>query len=78
MVLSVLSYCTVLDMRTCRCARWCGRRWRAPSGGTDALLSAVAPSAAYKFGEKLDDPLAMYKGDLMTVGLNLSGRVSGF
>lgn len=42
-------------------------------GRYDALLSAVAPSAAYKFGEKLDDPLAMYKGDLMTVGLNLSG-----
>ena len=47
-------------------------------GRYDALLSAVAPSAAYKFGEKLDDPLAMYKGDLMTVGLNLSGAFQGF
>jgi len=41
--------------------------------GCDALLSAVSPTAAYKFGEKLSDPLSMYKGDLMTVGLNLSG-----
>lgn len=39
----------------------------------DALLSPVAPTAAYKFGEKLSDPLAMYKGDLMTVSLNLAG-----
>lgn len=44
--------------------------------GCDALLSAVSPTAAYKFGEKLSDPLSMYKGDLMTVGLNLSGAPS--
>ncbi len=40
----------------------------------DALLSPVAPTPAYKFGEKLEDPIAMYKGDLMTVGLNLAGE----
>lgn len=39
----------------------------------DVLLGAVAPTAAYQFGEKLTDPLSMYVGDLMTVGLNLSG-----
>lgn len=39
----------------------------------DALLSPVAPTAAYKVGEKTQDPLAMYKGDLMTVNLNLAG-----
>ncbi len=39
----------------------------------DALLSPVAPTAAYKLGEKLDNPLAMYTGDLMTVSLNLAG-----
>lgn len=39
----------------------------------DVLLGAVAPTAAYKFGEKLSDPLSMYVGDLMTAGLNLSG-----
>lgn len=42
----------------------------------DALLTPVAPTAAYKFGEKLSDPLAMYKGDLMTVGLNLAGAAA--
>lgn len=39
----------------------------------DVLLGAVSPTAAYKFGEKLSDPLSMYVGDLMTAGVNLSG-----
>ena len=39
----------------------------------DALLSPVAPSAAYPLGSKCTDPLAMYKGDLMTVSINLAG-----
>lgn len=42
-------------------------------GRCDALLSPAAPSAAYKLGEKSSDPLAMYKGDLMTVNVNLAG-----
>ena len=42
----------------------------------DALVSPVAPTAAYKIGEVADDPLAMYKGDLMTVNLNLAGEQS--
>jgi aspartyl-tRNA(Asn)/glutamyl-tRNA(Gln) amidotransferase subunit A len=39
----------------------------------DALLSPAAPTPAYRVGEKAGDPLAMYKGDLMTVNLNLAG-----
>ncbi|KAL3700179.1 hypothetical protein R1sor_018201 [Riccia sorocarpa] len=39
----------------------------------DILLSPVAPTPAYKIGEKADDPLAMYAGDLMTVNVNLAG-----
>ncbi|KAL0692672.1 hypothetical protein Bca4012_059852 [Brassica carinata] len=31
---------------------------------TDILISPAAPSAAYKIGEKSDDPLAMYAGDI--------------
>ena len=42
-------------------------------GTFDALLTPVAPTAAYKLGEKSSDPLAMYKGDLMTVNVNLAG-----
>lgn len=33
----------------------------------DILISPAAPSAAYKIGEKKNDPLAMYAGDIMTV-----------
>jgi len=39
----------------------------------DVLICPTAPTVAYKIGDKSSDPLAMYKGDLMTVNLNLSG-----
>ena len=39
----------------------------------DALLTPVAPTAAYTLGDKSADPLTMYKGDLMTVCVNLAG-----
>ncbi|KAM6573443.1 glutamyl-tRNA(Gln) amidotransferase subunit A, chloroplastic/mitochondrial [Cannabis sativa] len=39
----------------------------------DILISPASPSAAYKIGEKKNDPLAMYAGDIMTVNVNLAG-----
>ncbi|XP_078179696.1 amidase family protein [Carex rostrata] len=42
----------------------------------DILISPAAPSAAYKIGEKTNDPLAMYAGDIMTVNVNLAGLPS--
>lgn len=39
----------------------------------DALVCPAAPTTAYRLGEKSADPLAMYKGDLMTVNVNLAG-----
>ena len=42
-------------------------------GQCDALLTPVAPTAAYRVGEHLDDPLAMYLGDIFTVTANLAG-----
>ncbi|XP_055808422.1 glutamyl-tRNA(Gln) amidotransferase subunit A, chloroplastic/mitochondrial isoform X2 [Solanum dulcamara] len=39
----------------------------------DILISPAAPSAAYKIGEKKNDPLSMYAGDIMTVNVNLAG-----
>ncbi|KAK1404852.1 Amidase domain-containing protein [Heracleum sosnowskyi] len=39
----------------------------------DILISPAAPSAAYKIGEKKDDPLAIYAGDFITVNVNLAG-----
>ena len=39
----------------------------------DALISPVSPVAAWKFGEKVSDPLAMYAADIMTINVNLAG-----
>ncbi len=39
----------------------------------DVLLSPVAPTTAFKIGEKIDDPLTMYLGDICTLGVNLAG-----
>ncbi len=37
------------------------------------ILSPVAPTTAYRLGEKLDDPLKMYMGDIFTVPANIAG-----
>ncbi|MFH1268345.1 MAG: amidase family protein, partial [Planctomycetota bacterium] len=39
----------------------------------DLIAGPVAPSPAYKIGEKVDDPLSMYLLDLYTVSTNLAG-----
>ncbi|MEK0084544.1 Asp-tRNA(Asn)/Glu-tRNA(Gln) amidotransferase subunit GatA [Benzoatithermus flavus] len=39
----------------------------------DALLTPTAPSAAFRAGEKMDDPVAMYLNDVFTVTVNLAG-----
>ncbi len=40
----------------------------------DVLLTPTTPSAAFRFGEKTADPLAMYMSDLCTIPSNLSGH----
>jgi aspartyl-tRNA(Asn)/glutamyl-tRNA(Gln) amidotransferase subunit A len=39
----------------------------------DVLVSPTAPTTAFKLGEKLDEPLAMYLNDLATIPANLAG-----
>jgi len=39
----------------------------------DVILSPVAPTTAYKLGEKSSDPLEMYMGDIYTVPVNIAG-----
>ncbi|MDD3168151.1 MAG: Asp-tRNA(Asn)/Glu-tRNA(Gln) amidotransferase subunit GatA [Eubacteriales bacterium] len=39
----------------------------------DMILSPVSPTAAYRIGEQIEDPLAMYLADIYTVSVNLSG-----
>ncbi len=39
----------------------------------DAILTPTTPSAAFKIGEKQDDPVAMYLNDIFTVSTSLAG-----
>lgn len=39
----------------------------------DVLATPVAPTAAFRIGEEVDDPLTMYKGDICTIPANLAG-----
>ena len=39
----------------------------------DVLISPTAPTTAFAFGEKIDDPMAMYLNDVATIPANLAG-----
>ncbi|MBL8819918.1 MAG: Asp-tRNA(Asn)/Glu-tRNA(Gln) amidotransferase subunit GatA [Planctomyces sp.] len=39
----------------------------------DVIVSPVAPTAAFRLGEMLSDPLAMYLSDIYTISANLAG-----
>ncbi|KNX36666.1 Asp-tRNA(Asn)/Glu-tRNA(Gln) amidotransferase subunit GatA [Luteipulveratus halotolerans] len=39
----------------------------------DVLVSPTAPTTAFKLGDKLDDPMAMYLNDVATIPANLAG-----
>ncbi len=39
----------------------------------DIILTPVSPTPPFKFGEKMNDPLAMYLSDIFTIPVNLAG-----
>ncbi len=39
----------------------------------DVLLSPTSPTTAFRIGEKIDDPLAMYLSDVFTIPANFAG-----
>jgi aspartyl-tRNA(Asn)/glutamyl-tRNA(Gln) amidotransferase subunit A len=39
----------------------------------DVVMGPTSPTAAFKIGEKADDPLAMYLSDIYTISCNLAG-----
>ena len=49
------------------------RDFEAAFAKADVLVSPTAPTTAFKLGEKLDDPIAMYLNDLATIPANLAG-----
>jgi len=40
----------------------------------DVLISPTTPTTAFRIGEKVDDPLAMYLNDVATIPVNLAGN----
>ncbi|HSE72558.1 MAG TPA: Asp-tRNA(Asn)/Glu-tRNA(Gln) amidotransferase subunit GatA, partial [Nocardioidaceae bacterium] len=49
------------------------RDFAAAFESADVLVSPTAPTTAFRLGEKLDDPLAMYLNDVATIPANLAG-----
>ena len=39
----------------------------------DVLVSPTSPTTAFRIGEKVDDPMAMYLNDIFTIPANLAG-----
>jgi aspartyl-tRNA(Asn)/glutamyl-tRNA(Gln) amidotransferase subunit A len=39
----------------------------------DVIMGPTAPSVAFRFGEKSQDPIAMYLSDIYTIAVNLAG-----
>jgi len=50
-----------------------GRDFAAAFEQADVLVSPTSPTTAFRLGEKLDDPVAMYLNDLATIPANLAG-----
>lgn len=43
----------------------------------DVLVSPATPTTAFRLGERVADPLAMYKSDLCTIPANMAGNAAG-
>jgi aspartyl-tRNA(Asn)/glutamyl-tRNA(Gln) amidotransferase subunit A len=49
------------------------REYEAAFARCDFMLLPAAPTPAFRLGEKMSDPLAMYLSDVFTIGANLAG-----
>ncbi|GAB2495761.1 Asp-tRNA(Asn)/Glu-tRNA(Gln) amidotransferase subunit GatA [Luteococcus sediminum] len=52
------------------------RDFEAAFADCDVLISPTVPSTAWKLGERIDDPLALYASDLCTIPSNMAGNAS--
>ncbi|MCT1459479.1 Asp-tRNA(Asn)/Glu-tRNA(Gln) amidotransferase subunit GatA [Aestuariimicrobium sp. p3-SID1156] len=43
----------------------------------DVLVSPSTPTTAFRIGERIDDPMSMYRADLCTIPANLAGNAAG-
>ncbi|UVS81245.1 Asp-tRNA(Asn)/Glu-tRNA(Gln) amidotransferase subunit GatA [Actinokineospora sp. UTMC 2448] len=42
----------------------------------DVLISPTTPTTAFRIGERVDDPMAMYRADLCTIPANMAGNAA--
>ena len=52
------------------------RDFEAAFNQADVLISPTTPTTAFRIGEKVDDPLAMYLNDIATIPVNLAGNAA--
>jgi aspartyl-tRNA(Asn)/glutamyl-tRNA(Gln) amidotransferase subunit A len=52
------------------------RDFEAAFAQVDVLISPTTPTTAFRIGERLDDPMAMYRADLATIPSNLAGNAA--
>jgi aspartyl-tRNA(Asn)/glutamyl-tRNA(Gln) amidotransferase subunit A len=50
------------------------RDFEAAFAQVDVMVSPTTPTTAFKIGERVDDPMAMYLADLCTIPTNLAGN----
>jgi len=56
-----------------KCARCSPEIFEEAFGKVDAIVTPTSPTAAFRLGEKSNDPLAMYLADIYTVTADLAG-----
>jgi aspartyl-tRNA(Asn)/glutamyl-tRNA(Gln) amidotransferase subunit A len=52
------------------------RDFEAAFGQADVLVSPTTPGVAFRLGEKVNDPIAMYRQDIASIPSNLAGNAS--
>jgi len=50
------------------------QEFRSAFAKVDVLVAPVSPHVPFKIGDQVNDPLAMYKEDVLTVPLNIAGN----
>lgn len=60
-------------IKACRARRVLQQDYLKAFEECDALVSPVTPHPAFKIGEQIQDPLAMYLSDIHTISTNLAG-----
>lgn len=56
-----------------QCRRLISDDFKQAFNDVDVIMGPTAPTTAFKFGDKTDDPVAMYLADIYTISTNLAG-----